>query len=53
VRTWGAVGVAPPLFAGWERVAFGLFERVYREAAGHVADKRTSDLLDELKKYPE
>lgn len=41
-----------PFVEDWEEVASGLFERVYREAAGHAIDKKTSELLNELRKYP-
>jgi transcriptional regulator with XRE-family HTH domain len=41
-----------PFVENWEEVASGLLQRVYREAAGHVTDKKTSELLNDLKKYP-
>jgi transcriptional regulator with XRE-family HTH domain len=41
-----------PFIEGWEDVASGLLQRVAREAVGHVADKKTSELLSALKKYP-
>jgi transcriptional regulator with XRE-family HTH domain len=41
-----------PFVADWDEVASGLLQRVYREAVGHVIDKRTIELLDQLKKYP-
>ncbi len=41
-----------PFIENWDEVAAGLLQRVYREAVGHVADKRTNELLEELKQYP-
>lgn len=41
-----------PFVEDWEEVASGLLQRVQREAVGHVMDKKTIELLDELKKYP-
>jgi transcriptional regulator with XRE-family HTH domain len=41
-----------PFIENWDEVASGLLQRVYREAIGHVTDKRTIDLLGHLKKYP-
>ena len=41
-----------PFVEDWEEVASGLLQRVYREAAGHVTDKKTFELVEELKKYP-
>jgi transcriptional regulator with XRE-family HTH domain len=41
-----------PFVENWEEVAAALLQRVYREAAGHVVDKRTTELLNDLKKYP-
>jgi transcriptional regulator with XRE-family HTH domain len=41
-----------PFIEDWDEVASGLLQRVSREAVGHVADKRTLELLDHLKKYP-
>ncbi len=41
-----------PFVEGWEDVASGLLQRVHREAAGHVLDQKTIDLLNELRKYP-
>jgi len=41
-----------PFIEGWEEVASGLLQRVYREAIGHVTDKKTNELLNDLKKYP-
>jgi transcriptional regulator with XRE-family HTH domain len=41
-----------PFVESWEDVAAGLLQRVYREAAGHVVDKRTTELLDDLEKHP-
>jgi transcriptional regulator with XRE-family HTH domain len=41
-----------PFIEDWDEVASGLLQRVYREAIGHVTDKRTIELLDRLKKYP-
>ena len=41
-----------PFIEDWEDVASGLLQRVYREAIGHVTDKKTNELLNDLKKYP-
>ena len=41
-----------PFVEDWDQVASGLLQRVYREAVGHVTDKRTIELLDDLKRYP-
>jgi transcriptional regulator with XRE-family HTH domain len=41
-----------PFIEGWEEVASGLLQRVYREAVGHVTDKKTTELLEDLTKYP-
>jgi transcriptional regulator with XRE-family HTH domain len=41
-----------PFVAEWDSVAAGLLQRVYREAVGHVTDKRTTELVDRLKRYP-
>jgi transcriptional regulator with XRE-family HTH domain len=41
-----------PFVENWEEVASGLLQRVHREAAGHVTDKKTSELLNDLKRYP-
>jgi transcriptional regulator with XRE-family HTH domain len=41
-----------PFIENWDEVASGLLQRVYREAVGHVTDKRTFELLGHLKKYP-
>jgi transcriptional regulator with XRE-family HTH domain len=41
-----------PFLEDWHVVASGLLHRVYREAIGHVTDKKTKELLDDLKKYP-
>jgi len=41
-----------PFLEDWDSVASGLLQRVYREAVGHVADKKTIELLNDLKKYP-
>jgi transcriptional regulator with XRE-family HTH domain len=41
-----------PFVEDWDEVAAGLLQRVYREAVGHVTDKRTTELLNQLKKYP-
>jgi len=41
-----------PFLEDWEDVASGLLQRVYREAVGHVVDKKTIELLNDLKKYP-
>ncbi|NYF90775.1 helix-turn-helix transcriptional regulator [Tunturiibacter empetritectus] len=40
-----------PFVEDWNVVASGLLQRVYREAVGHVTDKKTKELLDDLKKY--
>jgi len=41
-----------PFVEDWDEVASGLLQRVYREAIGHVTDKKTTELLERLKKYP-
>lgn len=41
-----------PFIEDWEEVASGLLQRVHRESIGHVADKKTIELLTDLKKYP-
>jgi transcriptional regulator with XRE-family HTH domain len=41
-----------PFLEDWDVVASGLLQRVYREAIGHITDKKTSKLLDDLKRYP-
>ena len=41
-----------PFIEDWEDVASGLLQRVAREAIGHVTDKKTTELLNDLKKYP-
>jgi len=41
-----------PFIESWTEVAAGLLQRVYREAAGHVVDKQTIELINDLKKYP-
>ena len=41
-----------PFIEDWEEVASGLLQRVYREAIGHIVDKQTIELLNNLKKYP-
>jgi len=41
-----------PFVQDWEAVALGLMQRVYREAAGHMVDKKTIELLNDLRKYP-
>ena len=41
-----------PFIEGWEGVASGLLQRVHREAVGHVLDKKTIELLNDLQKYP-
>jgi len=41
-----------PIVEDWDSVASGLLQRVYREAVGHVTDKKTTELVDRLKKYP-
>ena len=40
-----------PFVESWEEVAAGLLQRIYREAVGHVVDRKTIELLNELKKY--
>jgi transcriptional regulator with XRE-family HTH domain len=42
-----------PFVENWEEVASGLLQRVYREATGHITDKKTSELLNDLKRYPD
>jgi hypothetical protein len=41
-----------PFIEDWEDVASGLLQRVHREAIGHVMDKKTVELITDLKKYP-
>src|SRR6202008_3855041 len=41
-----------PFIANWEALAKALIQRVYREAVGRVADRRTQDLVSELLAYP-
>jgi transcriptional regulator with XRE-family HTH domain len=41
-----------PFIANWPATARGLLGRVYREALGHVIDKRTKALIAELSQYP-
>jgi transcriptional regulator with XRE-family HTH domain len=41
-----------PFIEDWEEVASGLLQRVYREAIGHIVDKQTIELLNNLKTYP-
>jgi len=41
-----------PFVEDWEGVASTLLQRVHRESVGHVLDKRTMELLNDLKKYP-
>jgi hypothetical protein len=41
-----------PFIANWPQTARGLLGRVYREALGHVIDKRTKALIAELSQYP-
>jgi len=41
-----------PFVKGWEEVAAGLLQRVYRESIGHVVDQKTVELLNRLEKYP-
>jgi hypothetical protein len=41
-----------PFIEGWEEVASGLLQRVYRESLGHVMDQKTIELLKRLEKYP-
>ena len=40
-----------PFIANWESVAKSLFERVYRESAGRVIDKKTKELVAALQAY--
>jgi transcriptional regulator with XRE-family HTH domain len=41
-----------PFVEGWETVATGLLQRVYRECVGHMVDEKTAGLLKSLEKYP-
>ena len=41
-----------PFVEGWETVASGLLQRVYRESVGHSVDQKTTELLKRLEKYP-
>jgi transcriptional regulator with XRE-family HTH domain len=41
-----------PFVQNWEEVALGLMQRVYREAVGRTIDKKTKELLNDLRKYP-
>src|SRR5262249_8466538 len=41
-----------PFIANWAQTARGRLGRAYREALGHVIDKRTKALLAELSQYP-
>jgi transcriptional regulator with XRE-family HTH domain len=41
-----------PFVENWEEVAAGLLQRVHRETVGHAVDKKTIELLNDLKKYP-
>jgi transcriptional regulator with XRE-family HTH domain len=41
-----------PFIEDWENIAAGLLQRVHREAIGHVADAKTKELLNGLRKYP-
>jgi len=41
-----------PFVQDWEAVAPGLIQRVYREAVGHTVDRKTIELLNDLRKYP-
>lgn len=41
-----------PFIENWEVVASGLLQRVNRESIGHVLDRKTTELLDDLRKYP-
>jgi transcriptional regulator with XRE-family HTH domain len=41
-----------PFVANWPQTARGLLGRVYREALGHVIDRRTKALIAELSQYP-
>ncbi len=42
-----------PFVQGWEGLAQGLIQRVYRESVGRVVDTRTTQLLAELLRYPD
>ena len=42
-----------PFVADWDNVSRSLLQRVYRESVGHVIDRSTRGLLDELLAYPE
>lgn len=41
-----------PFVEGWETVAAGLLQRLYRESVGHSVDQKTTELLKSLEKYP-
>lgn len=41
-----------PFVEDWEQVAAALLQRVHREAVGHVTDKKTMDLMNDLREYP-
>src|SRR6516225_3060813 len=41
-----------PFVEGWEEVAAGLLQRVYRECVGQVVDQKTVEVLNRLEKYP-
>ncbi|MFP3588598.1 helix-turn-helix transcriptional regulator [Paraburkholderia sp. SIMBA_055] len=42
-----------PFVADWDNVSRSLLQRVYRESVGHVIDRGTRCLLDELLAYPD
>jgi transcriptional regulator with XRE-family HTH domain len=42
-----------PFLADWDSVSRSLLQRVYRESVGHVVDRGTKHLLDELLAYPD
>jgi transcriptional regulator with XRE-family HTH domain len=41
-----------PFIENWEETAASLLQRVHRETAGHVDDKKTIQLLENLNVYP-
>jgi transcriptional regulator with XRE-family HTH domain len=42
-----------PFIANWTILANTLIQRIRREAAGHVADRKTHELIDALLAYPD
>jgi transcriptional regulator with XRE-family HTH domain len=42
-----------PHIANWQTLAKTLIQRVYREAAGHIPDSKTHELVKDLLAYPE